>query len=81
MQCACAVLSSVACPTVQYSSTLSHKGHDFRKKVLDIKRVLIFSATLSATFFVLRRNERKMIKMCIGIHVRHPLFLPDLNES
>ena len=26
------VLSSVACPDLQHSSTLSHKRHDFRKK-------------------------------------------------
>jgi hypothetical protein len=34
MQCACAVLSSVGYPALQYISTLSHKRKDFRKKML-----------------------------------------------
>jgi hypothetical protein len=37
------ILPSVVCPALQYFSTLSHKGHDFRKKLLNIKCVLIFS--------------------------------------
>ena len=34
MQCACTILSSGACPTLQYVSILLHKRHDFRKKKL-----------------------------------------------
>jgi hypothetical protein len=40
------ILSSVACPALQYFSTLSHKRHDFREKFTDYKiGVLIFSTT------------------------------------
>ena len=37
------VTSFVTPLAAPYSSTLSHKGHDFRKKILNIKCVLIFS--------------------------------------
>jgi hypothetical protein len=33
------ILSSVVCPTLQYFSTLSHKRHGFRGKLLNIKCV------------------------------------------
>ena len=41
-------LSSVACWTVIYSSTLSHKRHNLRKKVIEHKTcVLIFYTVMS----------------------------------
>jgi len=45
MQCACAILSCVACPAVQCFSTLPHEWHDFRGGGEDIEHktfVLVF---------------------------------------
>ena len=40
------LLQSVACPGLQYFSTLSHKWHDLMKRVTEHKMcVLIFCAT------------------------------------
>jgi hypothetical protein len=45
----CAILSSVACPALQYFSTLCHKRHDFRKILLNIKCVISFFYKLNKT--------------------------------
>ena len=71
-------------PALQYFSAFSLKGHDFRrkKKVLGTKCVFWFSLQgLFETFLILRRTERDMIKMFIGLHEKCPLFLSDFNET
>ena len=35
---------------------------------------------LSETFLVLRKTERDMIRICIVLHVKYPLFVSDFNE-
>jgi hypothetical protein len=43
-----------------------------KKKLLNTKRMFWFSLQfVSETFLILRRNERDMIKMYIGIHVKY----------
>jgi hypothetical protein len=83
MQHACAILLPVACLALQYSFTLLKKRHDFLKhKFIQNKMcVLIFSTNLSKTSLILKRTERDIIKMHIGLHVKHPLFLSDFNET
>jgi hypothetical protein len=68
MQVACflppVLFSSVACPALPYFPTLSHKRHDFWKKVTEHKMcVLIFFTTLSETFLTLRRIQRDTKKV------------------
>jgi hypothetical protein len=58
MQCACAMLSSVTWPVVQYFCTLCHKRGDFRKKKVNSKCVLIFSTNLSRAFLIIREIAR-----------------------
>jgi len=56
------ILSSLACLTVPYFSTLSHKRHDFRKIFLNIKCLFWFSLQLlSELFLILKRIRRDII--------------------
>jgi len=100
MKCACAVLPSVACPYLQIFPT-SHKRHEvkkLKKKLLNTKCMFWFSLqNLSKIFFILRRNERVIIKhththtphththtyiyIYIVLHVKYPLFLSLLDET
>jgi hypothetical protein len=50
--------------------TLSHKRHDFRKKI-EHK----MSVSLSETFFILRRNERCVIRYVCWSLCKIPVFL------
>jgi hypothetical protein len=59
------ILSSVTCMAVPYFSALLYKRRDFRKKLLNIKCVLIFSTTFVRKFLILRRTERDII---INVH-------------
>jgi hypothetical protein len=74
------ILSSVACLTLPYFSTLSHKGHDFRKNVIEHKMcVLIFSTT-----FVWNISHSKNWARYINVHrssCKVPVILVRFKET
>jgi hypothetical protein len=58
MQCACAMLSSVACPALQYFLHYFTDSTIFEIKLLNIKYLFRFSPRLLPdTFLILRGNE------------------------
>jgi hypothetical protein len=64
MQTACAILSSVACIALQYFPHYLINGMILgKKKVIEHESVFWFSPQgWSATFLILRRSERDVIK-------------------
>jgi hypothetical protein len=84
MQCACAIVSSVASSALQYYSTLSDKRHDFRKKknIVEHKMCVLISFKTFVWNVPHSKNvERGVIKRSSGIHIKCPLFLSDFNEN
>jgi hypothetical protein len=69
MQCACAILSSVACPGLQYF--FLHKRQDFRKKMLKNTKYL-FRDSLECL------SEIKNVYLSLR---KVPVFLPDFNKT
>jgi len=69
----------VACPTLQYFSTISHKWHNYQKKVTEHQTcVSTFSITFIEKFFILRRTERDMIR---NVHCLPVKYLSNFNET
>jgi hypothetical protein len=75
------LLLCVACLSLPYSSTWSHKWHSFWKKTFwNVKSVFSFSLQLLfKIFLILRTTERD--KIYIGLHVKYQLFSSDFNET
>jgi hypothetical protein len=83
MQCAGAILSSAACPALQYYSTLSHKRRNSLKNVTEHEMwVVTFYTNFLLQHFSFQEELNKICsKMYSGLHVRYPSFLSDFNES
>ena len=84
MQCACASLSSVACPARQYFFTLPHKRHYFptQKKNWTKNVCFDFLYNFCVEHFSFSEELSEIwSKMFIGVRVKYPLFLSDFNEN
>jgi hypothetical protein len=78
----CAILPSMAGPTLQYFSHFLIKIRVFKKEVIEYKMcVLIFSTLLSETFLILRRNERDLVKNVYWSSCKVNVMHPDFNET
>jgi len=68
----------VACPAVKNFPTVSHKRHDFRYKLLNVKCVFGLSLqSLPEIFLILKEMSEIWSKMYIGLQGKYPLFLSD----
>jgi len=67
MECAYTILSSVACCTLQYFSTLSNKGHEFRggKKVTEPKMCFDFLCKFVRKISHSKKNGARYDQKCI----------------
>jgi hypothetical protein len=73
---------SRACLAVTYFSILSHKRHDFRKKLLNIKCMFGFCLQhLSEIFLILKRIKRDIILNFHRFSCKVPSFLQKFNGT
>jgi nitrogenase molybdenum-iron protein alpha/beta subunit len=52
-----------------------------KKKIVHTVWVSIFSTSMSEKFLILGRTEQDIIKKHIGLHLKYPLCLSNLNEA
>jgi hypothetical protein len=70
------ILSYVLCQGLPFFSTLSHKGHDLRKKVIEHKIcVLIFSTTFIGNVSHFKNTSLRSYHKRNLFHVKYPIFL------
>jgi hypothetical protein len=73
------ILSPVTYLTVQYFSTLSPKGHDFRENFIEDKMcVLMFSTAFVGKTFYSKNNSERNYHNSTGFHVKYALFFVDI---
>ena len=76
------ILSYVARPALPLISVVSHKQHDFSKKIIEHKMYAsISTAKFSEAFLILRRIKRDIIINVHGFPGRVPVIFSDVNKS
>ena len=86
MQCACAILLSVACPALQYFSALSHKRRDFREKKQSYRTQnvcfdFLYKFCLQKFLTVKDHWASYGPNVYIGLHATYRPFLSDFNQT
>ena len=83
MQWAWAILSSMACPALQYFFHIISQTVRFSKRLFDYKMcVLISSTNFVGKNFSFQEEPREIwSKMSSGLHVKYPLFLVYFHET
>jgi len=85
MQCACTILSCVTCPALAIFLYFISQTAWFSKKKSYWIQKCVFRCSLyllSETYFILRITERDVLKkMYVGLYIKYPLFLSDLNKT
>jgi hypothetical protein len=82
MQCACSILSPVACPAQQYFPTLSHTQQDFEKSYWTQNVCFGFRHRFCLKHLSFKEELSEIwSKIYIGLHVKYPLFLYDFNQT
>jgi hypothetical protein len=76
-----AILPFAASLAPPYFSTLSHKRHDFREKLVDVNCVFWFSLQLLYEIFLTVRRIQQDFVTNVKSSSFYPLFLSDFNEN
>jgi hypothetical protein len=78
----CVIFTSVSSPAVTYFFTLSHKWHNSRKNLLNMKCVFDFFDNFSLRHVSVSEELKEILSpMHLRLHVQYLLFMSDFNGT